>query len=93
MSNLIPAIAKNKLPSASKATSHERGDQRPHLIGVGDKPRWKGSLSYSLKISSGDSGSNRGTDVARVSRGGTLNERGGTLIDGGGTLRARNGVD
>lgn len=44
-------------------------------------------------MSSGDNGSNRGTDVARVSRGGTLNERAGILIDGGGTLRARNGVD
>lgn len=88
-------IAKNQLPSESKATSELRGAQRPHLIGVGDSARWKGSLSYSLKISSGDSGwlYNGGTEVARASRGDTLYERGGILIAGGGTLRARNGLD
>lgn len=84
----------NKLPSESKATSLLRGAQRPHLIGVGDSARWKGALSYSLKISSGDNGwlYNGGTDVARRSRGETLYERGGILIGGGGTLRARNGL-
>lgn len=65
------------------------------MIGVGDNARWKGSLSYSLKISSGDNGwlYNGGTDVARASRGDTLYERGGIEIGGGGTLRARNGLD
>lgn len=97
MPKSIPVLQKknNKLPSESKATSLLRGAQRPHLIGVGDMARWKGSLSYSLNKSSGDSGLlySGGTEVARASRGETLYERGGILIAGGGTLRARNGLD
>lgn len=78
---------KQKLPSLSYATSVGRGPQRPYLTGVGDRPRYDGSRSYSLARESGK------TDLARWSRGGTLNARN---VDGenGGTLvaRARSGV-
>lgn len=84
------AIIQN-LPSESKATSELRGPHRPNLTGVGDKPLSNGARSYSLSKSSGDNGSNRGTDDARASRGGTLNERNGGDEIGGGTLKARDG--
>lgn len=61
------------------------------MTGVGDKPLSNGARSYSLSKSSGDNGSNRGTDDARASRGGTLNERNGGDEIGGGTLKARDG--
>lgn len=85
-------IAKIKLPSESKATSVLRGPHLPAFIGVGDKPLWNGSRSYSLSKSSGDNGSNLGTEVARTSRGGMLNERNGVEVIGGGTLTARDGA-
>lgn len=76
----------------SKATSELRGAHRPHLIGVGDKPLSNGCRSYSLNKSSGDNGSNRGTDVARTSRGGTLIARNDGEYADGGTLVARDGA-
>lgn len=82
--------AKIKLPSVSKATSEQRGAHRWAFTGVGDKPLWNGSRSYSLSKSSGDNGSNLGTDEARKSRGGTLNARNGG--GDGGTLTARDGA-
>lgn len=85
------SIAKIKLPSESNATSVLRGPHRPLLTGVGDKPLWNGSRSYSLNKSSGDNGSNLGTEEARTSRGWTLNERNGGDWNGG-TLTARDGA-
>lgn len=82
---------KSKLPSESKATSELRGAHRPHFTGVGDKALSNGSRSYSLSKSRGDNGLYLGTEVARKSRGGTLNDRNGGELIGGGTLKARDG--
>lgn len=84
-------IAKFKLPSASYASSRGLGPHRPHFTGVGDRALSNGSRSYSLSKSSGDNGSNLGTEVARKSRGCTLNERSGDGPSCGGTLVARDG--
>lgn len=68
-----------------------RGPHLPNLTGVGDKALSNGCRSYSLSKSSGDSGADLGTDVARRSRGGTLNARNGGA-ENGGTLKARDGA-
>lgn len=85
----------NNLPSVSKATSLLRGAHRPHLIGVGVRARSNGCRSYSLNRSSGDNAlvDNGAIDVARISRGGTLNARAVDGASAGGTLTARDGRD
>lgn len=81
----------NQLPSASKATSARRGPQRPYLTGVGDKPlSSRRPRSYSLNKSNGDNAVSGNNELARASRGGTLNAR-NVLGDVGGTLNARHG--
>lgn len=81
---------KNQLPSEPKATSDLRGPQRPYLTGVGVKPRSNRPRSYSLNKSSGDSALFGISELARKSRGGTLNAR-AAPGEIGGTLRARDG--
>lgn len=87
-------IPKIKLPAKSKATSEFRGAHRPHLTGVGDKHLSNGRRSYSLSKSSGDRGlcGKGGTEVARKSPGGMLNDRNDGGAIGGGTLTARDGA-
>lgn len=94
MSKKKTKIIIQNLPSSSKATSELRGAHRPHLMGVGDSARSNGWYrSYSLNKSNGDNALVGANDVARISRGGTLNARGAGELIAGGTLRARDGRD